>query len=353
MTISCPFAPWTHAKGTDHHPSFGITINPEGRSYYKCLSCGLKGSLAAMSTRLGGYRKKDYNKQRRWAEQVEMQAAIARPVPDWEDTVDASTETEDTQAVETYNRLQFPVLSRHPYLRARGIYWPTPYRLGLRWHARQRRILFPVFGGSGTFHGFTGRSVRPARTYSRDNPKVRDFYGLDKRKVLLGLPPDSSLAQSDQDAPATSSHGAATSQRRIIVEGLFDYARLVQAGFPQTRAILGTALTEEKLDILIGEGEPVYFFMDNDLAGWQSLFGTFGPDGNLETDNAWAYQLYQEIAVWTVPYPVPMDGTDPGSLSTWQIRQAISKAWLFTGRAPLTDFDEPTFDNPHPDIKHS
>jgi len=85
MVISCPFAPWTHEKKTDHNPSFGITIKDFGRSSYKCLSCGIKGRIAALPSKLGGYRKKDYSKLRMWAETTEMQAGIGRPVPKWEE----------------------------------------------------------------------------------------------------------------------------------------------------------------------------------------------------------------------------------------------------------------------------
>ena len=364
MTISCPFAPWTHQKRTDNNPSFGITINPDGRSYYKCLSCGLKGSLPAMATRLGGYRKKDYSKQRRWAEQVEMQAAIARPVPDWEETVDATDHAEARTAKgDRYNRLQqYPRIGRHPYLWQRGIYWPTPYTLDLRYDERQERILFPVYGHDGSLAGFTGRDALGGTATGRsERPKVKDYHGLRKREVFLGLPPSTRNRLLRVGAEGTSGAASTCSmarrhdrallwrrlrQRQIIVEGLFDYANLVQAGFPATRAILGTALTPEKIDILVSEGEPVYFFMDNDIAGWQALFGTFGPDGDLEQEQAWAYQLYQEIPVWIVPYAQSLAGEDPASLSRYQIQEAVSSAWLFTGKAPLTAFGEPTFSHP-------
>lgn len=39
----CPLAPWTHAKGTDSSPSFGITIrdqDDEGESVANCKTCG-------------------------------------------------------------------------------------------------------------------------------------------------------------------------------------------------------------------------------------------------------------------------------------------------------------------------
>jgi hypothetical protein len=333
MNISCPFAPWTHASGSDSNPSFGITINAEGRSYYKCFGCGLKGSLAGMATRLGGYRKVDYSQARMWAESVEFKQALGRPVPDWEDIQD-----DDDSSVHSSDALphpsvvhSYPIAVGNEYLRDRGLHFPTPYRLGIRFDPFQRRVLFPVYDPQNRFRGFTGRSIKQRDKWPKNDPKVRDYYGLNKRKVFLGVPPYSKLSSPSPN---------------IIVEGLFDYARLVQAGYHKTRAILGTSLTDEKIDILIQEGEPVHFFMDNDNAGWTALFGTFDADGNLETENAWAFQLYKEIPVWIVPYPVPLMGQDPGSIAPEKLKNYIKRAWLFTGRAPLTEIGTRTFSAP-------
>jgi 5S rRNA maturation endonuclease (ribonuclease M5) len=37
---SCPLAPFTHAKGSDENPSFGIVANDIGESAYHCFTCG-------------------------------------------------------------------------------------------------------------------------------------------------------------------------------------------------------------------------------------------------------------------------------------------------------------------------
>ena len=37
---SCPLAPFTHAKGKDENPSFGIVANNIGESAYHCFTCG-------------------------------------------------------------------------------------------------------------------------------------------------------------------------------------------------------------------------------------------------------------------------------------------------------------------------
>lgn len=324
MNVSCPFAPFTHAKGTDRNPSFGITIVDDGRSSYKCLSCGTKGRLAGLPTKLAGYRKKNYSQLAHWANLVEIDAAINRPIVDWDEDEQqqdfANTEKRNVNRV--YGA--YPKLYSHPYLRQRGIYFPTPAKLGLEYDPFQRRILFPCFYADDTFGGYTGRSTISDDARSKDNPKVRDYYQLEKRKLLLGLP------------------GEQTG-KKIVVEGLIDYAACVQAGFRNTKCILGTALTPEKLDILIQDGDPVYFFMDNDIAGWQALFGIL-EDGERDTSNAWAYNLYTEVPVWIVPYPNNFGvgkRNDPGSLPSRMIRQCIDRAWLFMGKPPMDDMEIP------------
>lgn len=321
LNIRCPFAPWRHAGGHDNNPSFGITLSDDRRSVYKCFSCNSKGRLAHLPSQLGHLRKRDYEKHRKWAELAELQDATSRPLPPWE-SHNAIEQLPDTIArsdrPRNVNEAGYPRALGLPYLRNRGIAWHTTILCDLRYDNWQRRILFPCYDRDESFVGFTGRSIRKGNDTTRGNdPKVKDYYGLPKRSIFLRI-----------------KGAGARRGPRILVEGLFDYARLVGFGYRNTHAILGTSSTPEKIDILVEDGDPVYFLMDNDLAGWQALFGTFDDDGRHETQNAWAYQLYREIPVWIVPYPAVFDGTDPGSLSAQQVSKMLSKAWLFTGKTP-------------------
>lgn len=40
VRCSCPLAPFTHVKGRDENPSFGIVSNETGESAYHCFTCG-------------------------------------------------------------------------------------------------------------------------------------------------------------------------------------------------------------------------------------------------------------------------------------------------------------------------
>ncbi|QXN71129.1 DNA primase [Rhodobacter phage RcDurkin] len=329
FTIRCPFAQWTHSDGYDTHPSFGISIHDDGRSGYRCLSCGMKGSLSALPTRLGGYRKQDYNAIRLWAASTELRIASARPIPDWDsdDAVQSIAPEADRTFPSIMDFRTHPMAFGIPYLRKRGIYFQHVIQMGLRYDVSQHRVLFPVYDIERRFRGFTGRSVRPSKYYSKFYPKVKDYYGLNKRELLLGLPYDG--------------HGP-----RIISEGLFDFGRSVSYGYTNARAVLGTALTPEKIDILISEGEPVYLLFDNDLPGWQAMFGVPDDNGGLDTSQAWAFRLFEEIPVWIVPYRETFDGKDPGSLDRAEYDVMIRNAWLFHGRAPLDAEGNPSMQKP-------
>jgi hypothetical protein len=319
MNIRCPFAQWTHSDGYDSHPSFGISLHDDAPSAYKCFSCNMTGRLASLPTRLGGYRKKDYSKLRSWAEAAEMDGIASKPLPDWEAvaTIDYNAATAgETVLPETALNL-FPQALGLPYLSQRNVTFLDVMRMQLRFDPIQQRVLFPVYDYRQRFRGFTGRSILPESTYSKANPKVRDYFGLNKLELFLHL------------------RNRHKEQRKIIVEGLFDYANLVHNNYLGTHAVLGTASTPEKIRILIDSGEPVYLLFDNDVAGWQAAFGIPDKDGSLNTSRAWAFQLYNELSVWIVPYERSFDGSDPGSLPSEVLHRMINNAWLFNGRAPF------------------
>lgn len=92
------------------------------------------------------------------------------------------------------------------------------------------RIMFPISDSSGRVIAFTGRLLHddpnaPKYLNSPDTPlfdKSRVFYGLDKAK-----------------------HAIRTEKHAIFVEGQFDLILSHQAGFENTVAVSGTALTDE------------------------------------------------------------------------------------------------------------
>lgn len=324
FNITCPFAQWYHKEGVDRNPSFGISFDETGeaRSYYKCWSCGQKGGLSLLPAKLGVLRKKDYSELVQEAERMEYAEVGTPKAPEWDDTHAKKEE------VTKKNHLgYFGSAMSHPYLRNRGYTWRDAWRLGLRYDVIQHRVLFPVFNNRLQLEGYTGRSTMPARFLTKgsgDNPKSRDYGGLDKRRLFLFNPRYYKKAKP--------------SERLILVEGPFDYARGQQAGFVGTHGILGTALTEWKLNYLIELGRPVFLFMDNDEAGDAAMFGALNrEEGYRQSVHlAWAYMLYQHVPVWICQYPqsaIDDERNDPDSLTVNEFRLAVEQAKIYTGNS--------------------
>jgi len=112
------------------------------------------------------------------------------------------------------------------------------------------RVIFPILDGKGRVIGFGGRTLGDDKPKYLNSPETPLFH---KGRVLYGL----SLAQK----PARDKGEV------IVAEGYMDVIALAEAGFPQAVAPLGTALTEEQINLLWRLApEPILCF-DGDAAG--------------------------------------------------------------------------------------
>jgi DNA primase len=211
---------------------------------------------------------------------------------DRESTVrDVLGEPVDEEALSLYESA-----AGHPYLLARGILDETAEDLGLRVDPNNHgveRVLFPVYAPDGRFYGYSGRATNDSAV-----PKVRDYFGLDKRLLLLG---------SHLVVPA---RGALL----ILVEGLFDYAIVSQLGHPVV-ASMHARLTEPQAQILREFGLPVVVFYDNDKAGKEGV--------DIAVD-----ALRGFVPVLGVSYPKGKQFKDPGGLPDDVIDSMIADAYL-------------------------
>ncbi|MFH2009694.1 MAG: DNA primase [bacterium] len=151
------------------------------------------------------------------------------------------------------------------------------------------RIMFPVLGAGGSVLGFSGRLLDPdakERKYvnSPENPVYR------KSETLYGLP----VAR-----PAMR-----RSDRAILVEGNVDVLGLYQAGFEDTVAPLGTALTDRQVSILRRFVKTVVLAYDGDAAGRQAA------------RRAAAMLAAEDVMCLVALLP---DGTDPADLAREQV----------------------------------
>jgi DNA primase len=112
------------------------------------------------------------------------------------------------------------------------------------------RLMFPIRDGQGRTIAFGGRVLDarlPKYINSPESPlysKARNLYGLFEARAAI-----------------------ARADRAIVVEGYIDAIALWQAGFKETVATLGTALTVEQLRLLARHTRNVLACFDGDSAG--------------------------------------------------------------------------------------
>lgn len=117
----------------------------------------------------------------------------------------------------------------------------------------RHRLMFPLKDKRGRVVGFAGRQLR-----EQDNPKYLNSPQsaiFSKSRLLYGY---------DLAAPHIRQHG-----KVVIVEGYTDVIAAHHAGYQNVVAQMGTALTEQHLELL-RIANTVYLALDGDAAGQQA-----------------------------------------------------------------------------------
>ncbi|MBF0136746.1 MAG: DNA primase [Magnetococcales bacterium] len=122
----------------------------------------------------------------------------------------------------------------------------------------RNRITFPIHDHRRRLVGFGGRLLEPGEPKYINTPETELYQ---KGRILYGL----DLAQE-----------AIQRQKRVVVvEGYMDLITLVEHGFNNTVATLGTALTADHLRLLWRRCHHLTFCFDGDVAGqkaaWRAL----------------------------------------------------------------------------------
>lgn len=252
INFSCPFARWKHKNGTDSSPSAGLKVASSEQSFFNCFACGTSGPLHEVVDRYNLLSGNDFD-----VDEIEREDGLLLVVPEWKGS--KVVEEEKLQVLDRmsnfalYDRAE-SVPAAVEYLRSRRISRKACKKMDLLFDPVGSsaigckkyvpRILFPVFGRYKELYGFSGRAIQEGVKL-----KVRDYAGLKKAKVLLGL---HLVEDSDKYV--------------VVVEGLFDYATLVSYWIPVV-ATMHAGITHDQAMLLAQLGKPVYAFQDNDVAG--------------------------------------------------------------------------------------
>ena len=128
------------------------------------------------------------------------------------------------------------------------------------WDRFRNRIMFPIHDPRGRLVAFGGRAMeKDAKAKYLNSPETSLFH---KGRVLYRYPE----ARKVLAGPQYNARGL------IVAEGYMDVIALAKYGFDHAVAPLGTALTEDQLDLLWRAGpEPVLCF-DGDKAGVRAAY---------------------------------------------------------------------------------
>jgi DNA primase len=268
----CPF----HAEKT---PSF--TVSPS-KQFFHCFGCGMHGSAIGF---LMEHRGLNYVEAIR-----ELAQSVGMAVPEESSRVlDAQSKSRALTdllgvAAEFYRRQLKSSDDAVQYLKGRGLTGQTAARFGLgyapdawqplraafdnydeprlveaglviadeskRYDRFRGRVMFPIRNPRGQVIGFGARTLgndEPKYLNSPETPvfrKGQELYGLYEAREAIRQ-----------------------SGRAIVVEGYMDVIQLAQAGFSESVAALGTAITGAHVATLLRLTDQVVFAFDGDPAG--------------------------------------------------------------------------------------
>ena len=112
------------------------------------------------------------------------------------------------------------------------------------------KLMFPIFNAKGKVVAFSGRSLDGSEPKYINTTDTDIFH---KRSTVFGF-----------NFARESIHRA---NRSIVVEGQIDAIKMQVNGFGETVAPLGTALTEEHINLLCKSNRNITFCFDGDTAG--------------------------------------------------------------------------------------
>jgi len=171
------------------------------------------------------------------------------------------------------------------------------------------RVIFPIEDPQGRVIAFGGRGLepdaKPKYLNSSDTPlfhKGRVLYRYKRAREALG-------------------HGAGGGL--IVCEGYMDAIALTEAGFPHAVAPLGTALTEDQLELLWRVGPEPTLCFDGDAAGLRAAYRSI--------DRALPFLEPGRSLFFTL---LP-DGLDPDDVITQRGRQTMAD--MLEGAVPLVE----------------
>jgi len=264
VNFSCPLARWTHSKGTDHHPSAGVSCNDEGISVWLCYSCNheskpLETLLHSIWVSTGLYpydAAAIFAREEILIEKEEKERELN--VPDiWSGWSEVLPEDELPSAILQFfpllTSVNTPKSSRAMEFlcKKRGINPGVLDVFGVRFCEEYDSIVFPLTTHDGTIKVLRMREptekIMKTVSASMFNIKDMEFPKIKNTGVWFGL------------------HLIDWMKPIMLVEGEIDCMRLHSLGFKNVIASCTSSITESQIGMLCGFNYILGF--DTDDAG--------------------------------------------------------------------------------------
>lgn len=179
----------------------------------------------------------------------------------------------------------------HPYLRKRGIDQATATEFGIGFYdgpgLMHNRLVIPIENQLGELVGYCGRAL------DGSEPRYRFPQRFPKSQLLFNF-----HRAAARNAPQV-----------IVVEGFFDCLKVYQAGFPGVVAIMGSAMSQRQLELLVHSFRRIRLMLDGDAAGRRA-------------SSVIASRLAPHASVEVIQVP---DATQPDQLTPSQIRELLDR----------------------------
>ena len=279
----CPF----HSEKS---PSF--TVFPETQSYY-CFGCGAGGDVITFVRNIENL---DYPEAVRFLAQRAGMTVPENVEDDAAARLKARVyEINRLAARWFFDRLVAPEgEAARAYLLGRKLTVQTIRHFGLGWAPESFNLLTDYLKGQGytdrelVTAGVAGQSKKTGRAYDYFRGRVM-FPIIDLRGSVIGFggrvlgdekpkylnSPDTPVFKKTKNLFALNFAKNSKEQRLILVEGNVDVITLHQAGFTNTVATLGTALTDDQARLIAGYAKEVVVAYDSDGAGRKATTRAF------------------------------------------------------------------------------
>ncbi|PWB80723.1 MAG: DNA primase, partial [Methylocystaceae bacterium] len=253
-----------------HGDGFTFLMETEGLSFPEAVErlagmAGLPMPVETQESREADEKRASLGEVLEWAAQF-FEKQLRAPVGSEARAYLSRREIDET--ARAHFRLGFAPAERHAlrdHLAAKGASVEAMIETGLLIHGEdiavpydrfRNRIIFPICDRAGRVIAFGGRAMeRDAQAKYLNSPETPLFHK------------GASLYNLHNARKAAHEAGAV-----IAVEGYVDVIAMTAAGFPQTVAPLGTALTPEQCTLLWGMAEEPILCFDGDKAGRKAAF---------------------------------------------------------------------------------